>query len=234
MTSTASESQPPTAQAPAWIAPVGWALFAFWATVLVAWGIFHPDPYAQGWRLVLELAFLGRLVNVADGVALGFSKSYLLFQSGLQDIILLLVAYPPLVAVCQGAAQKTFVGRRLEAVRQTAELHKAKVEPLGALGLWIFVFFPFWSTGALIGGVVGYLLGMRPSVVFASVFSGHVLSVVGLVYFFDAMAQVAEAFNSGAVKFLPWIVLAIVLVSALRSRRSRQPAPLGEEADGSS
>lgn len=204
--------------APPWIARVGWGLFAFWAVVLVVWGALQPDPYAQGWRLVAELAVLGRLINIADGIAMGFSKPYLLFQSGLQDIILLLVAYPPLVAVCQGAAQRTFVGRRLEAVRSTAEGHKDRVEPLGALGLWIFVFFPFWSTGALVGGVVGYLLGMRPAVVFGSVFSGHVLSVVALVYFFDAMAGLAETFNSGAVKFLPWIVLGVLVLVTLVGR----------------
>lgn len=208
--------------APPWIARVGWALFAVWAAVLVAWAVLQPDPYAQGWRLVAELAVLGRLVNIADGIAMGFSKHYLLFQSGLQDIILLLVAYPPLVAVCQGVAQRTFLGRRLETVRRTAEGHKDRVEPLGALGLWIFVFFPFWSTGALVGGVVGYLLGMRPAVVFASVFSGHVLSVVSLVYFFDAMAGLAETFNSGAVKYLPWAVLgALLLVTAAGRLRNR-------------
>ena len=216
-----------TARAPAWIAPAGWLLFAVWASVLIGWALVQPDPYAQGWRLVAELAVLGRLVNIADGVAMGFSRNYLLFQSGLQDIILLLIAYPPLVAVCQGAARQTFIGRRLEAVRRTAEMHKERVEPLGALGLWIFVFFPFWSTGALVGGVVGYLLGMRAWVVFASVFSGHVLSVVSLVFFFDRMASLADSFNSGAVKYLPWAVLALLAVSGLiskwRSTREKRP-----------
>lgn len=202
-----------------WIAWSGWLLFGVWAAVLLIWGLVQPDPYAQGWRLVVELAFLGRLVSVADGIASGFSKGYLLFQSGLQDIILLLIAYPPLVAVCEGEGRHTLVGRWLERVRQTAERQTSKVEPLGALGLWIFVFFPFWSTGALVGGVVGYLLGMRTWVVFCSVFLGHAISVVTLVYFFDAMASVAESFDSGLARFLPWIVLGLLIIGSLVSSR---------------
>lgn len=207
----------------AWIAWSGWLLLAVWATTLVVWGVVEPDPYAQGWRLVAELAFLGRLVSIADGIALGFSTGYLLFQSGLQDIVLLLIAYPPLVAVCEGATRRrSLVGRWLEQVRRTAEKHKSRVEPLGALGLWIFVFFPFWSTGALVGGVVGYLLGMRTRVVFASVFAGHLLSVVSLVFFFDAVAGAVQSVNSGVVRFLPWIVLGLLIVGTLIARRLRR------------
>jgi uncharacterized membrane protein len=196
----------------------GWALFAVWALVLVAWGILRPDPYAQGWRLVLELAFVGRLVSVADGIASGFHQGYLLFQNGLQDIILLLVAYPWVVAAYQGAVRRGVIGRGIDRVRRTAEGHKRIVEPLGVIGLWAFVFFPFWSTGALVGGVVGYLLGMRTWLVFASVFAGHALSVVSLVWFFDAMHDFAESIDTGIVRYLPWIVLGALVLLALATK----------------
>lgn len=203
-----------------WIARTGWILGALWAVTLLLWGVVEPEPYAQGWRLVLELAFLGRLVNVADGIATGFGTPYLLVQSGLQDIVLLLVAYPPIVALCEGAAaRRSFIGQRLELVRATAERHTARVERLGALGLWIFVFFPFWSTGALVGGVVGYLLGMRTWVTFTSVIAGHTLSTLSLIFFFDAVADAAQSFDTGLVRFLPWIVLALLLAGGLARKR---------------
>ena len=189
---------------------MGWALFAVWSAVLVVWGIVDPDPYASGWRLVVELAFLGRLVNIADGTAAGFSNVYLLIQSGVQDIVLLLVSYPVVIAAHEGSAE----ARRLlrppdrRAATHQAERQKHLVEPFGAIGLWVFVFFPFWSTGALVGGVVGYLLGIRTAVVFGSVFTGHVLSVVLLIWFFDFMSELAAAIDGGLARYAPWIVLA--------------------------
>ncbi len=219
------------------IALAGWCLFFVWAIALIVWGVVRPDPYAQGWRLVLELAFLGRLVNIADGVAQGFSTAYLLVQSGLQDIVLLLVLYPPIVTVCEGRQGRGRLHRYLERVRRTAERHKGRVEPLGVLGLWVFVFFPFWSTGALVGGVVGYLLGLRTRLVFASVFTGHALSVLSLLFAFEWMRGVAEAIDGGLVRYLPWIVVAIVLamafVSSRRDRRAGDDPDSGTSDDGS-
>ncbi len=210
-----SAAADPVLRRTAWL---GWGLTVAWAATLVVWGVVEPDPYAHGWRLVLELAFMGRVVSIADGVANGFGTAYLLVQTGVQDILLLLVLYPPVVAACEGLAGRGVFGRWLEGLRSTAERHKSRVEPLGALGLWIFVFFPFWSTGALVGGVVGYLLGMRMRVVFASVFTGHVLSVLVLLFAFDAVRDAVAVFDSGLVKFLPWIVLALMVAIALVTR----------------
>lgn len=196
---------------------VGWALFAVWAIALIAWAVVEPDPYAQGWRLVLELAFVGRLISVADGVSNGFSYAYLVLQNVPQDMIMLLVIYPWVVRACEHGSKRNFVGRRIDGLRKSGERHKRIVEPFGALGLLAFVFFPFWSTGALVGGVVGYLLGMRTKVVFLTVFLGHCLSVISILLFFDAMNSLAEAFESGIMKYLPWIVLCVLIgMSALQ------------------
>ena len=161
---------------------------------------------------MLELAFLGRLVNIAHGVANGFSRLYLFIQSGPQDVILLLIVYPLVVRAYEGSTRKGIVGGTIERIRRTAERHKKLVEPFGAIGLWAFVFFPFWSTGVLVGGVVGYLVGLRTVVTFGSVLLGHFISVVILVVFFDATFEAAKSLSEGGARFLPWIVLAIVLI----------------------
>lgn len=196
----------------------GWMLFAIWATTLVTWGFVTPTPYADGWRLVLELMFVGRAVSIADGITTGFSSLYLLIQNGLEDIILLLVLYPWIVTAFEKGLKENWVGRRINNVRKTAEGHKKLVESFGVLGLWVLVFFPFWSTGALVGGVVGYLLGMRTWIVFTTVFLGHVISVVSLIWFFDAMAGVTDAFDQGLTRFLPLLVLAALVAGTLLYR----------------
>ncbi len=197
---------------------IGWGIFLGWAAVLVACGLFAPEPYAQGWRLVLELLFLGRAISIADGIASGFGSIYLMFQNGLEDIILLLVLYPWVVAAYEGVSGHRLLRGTIERVRRTAEANRKVVEPWGVIGLWTFVFFPFWSTGALVGGVVGYLLGMRTWVVFTSVFAGHLLSVAALVWLFDLSREMLASFEQGWVKFLPWAVLLVLLLITLSWR----------------
>ena len=83
---------------------------------------------------------------------------------------------------------------------------------------WLIRGLHSWGTGALVGGVVGYLLGMRTRVVFASVFAGHLLSVVSLIWFFDWVKGIARAVHHGPVRYAPWIVLGGLLVAAFLGR----------------
>lgn len=199
-------------------------MFVVWAGGLIVWALLQPEPYADGWRLVLELLFLGRAVSIADGIANDFGPLYLLFQNGLEDIVLLLVLYPWVVAAYEGVAEHPLLEKTINPVRRTAEANRRIVEPFGVIGLWAFVFFPFWSTGALVGGVVGYLLGMRTWLVFTSVVAGHLISVVSLVWFFDLTREMLGAFEEGWVRFLPWLVLAVLALGTLIWRMGRRLA----------
>ena len=213
------------------ISRFGWGLLAVWVSVLIIWAVVQPVPYAQGWRLVVELLFVGRLVNIADGMANGFSRIYLFIQSAPQDLILLLIFYPLIIRAYHGAVQRKLIGNTINRLRKSAERQKHIVEPFGALGLWIFVFFPFWSTGSLIGGIVGYLIGLRTWVTFASVFTGHIVSVVALIWFFDGMTHLLEVFEQGIVRFLPWLVIGFLLVLTLLLRLIRKTSRIIHHTD---
>lgn len=205
----------------------GYLLLIAWATTLVVWAILQPDPYAQGWRLVLELAFLGRLVNIADGITNGFSQLYLFVQSAPQDVILLLVVYPWVVRAYRGARTRGPIVRLVRRLHRAAEHNSHIVQPFGAIGLWAFVFFPFWSTGVLVGGVVGYIIGLRTWITFTSVFAAHILSLVSLIWFFEVVGDWMREFSQSAFEFLPWIVLGIVILVSLFPKllKRKKPGP---------
>ena len=200
----------------------GWTLFAAWATTLVVIAFVQPDPYAHGWRLVLELAFLGHVLNAADGISNGFSNSYLIFQCGLQDIILVLVAFPWVVRAYQGMKTRGIVGKTIDNFRKSAERHHRYVEPFGALGLWIFVLFPFWGTGALVGSIVGYLLGLRTFVTLIAVFSGHLIGVTTSVLLFDSIEDWLRKFDRTYIAYLPWIVISLLTLTWFATSAWRQ------------
>lgn len=201
----------------------GWTLFAFWGGTLIAWGIAKPDPYADGWRLVLELAFLGgRAVNIADGVASGFSRAYLLFQCGLQDVVYTFIVYPWIVRIYRGVARVGVLGKALVSLRRSAEKNARYIEPLGGFGLWLFVFFPFWSTGVLNGAALGFILGMRTSVNLAIVLSAHIVCVIALLGFFQLIAETLRISGSPVLQYLPWIVVGILLTALMVTQLVRR------------
>lgn len=192
---------------------LGWSIFAVWAPTLIVWGILHPEPYAQGWRLVLELAFIGgRAVNIADGVANGFSRVYLLFQCGLQDVAYTLIVFPWIVRAYQGALSKGWMARGVERARRSAERHKRLIEPFGGVGLWLFIFFPFIGTEVITGSMVGFLLGMRTPVILAIALSSHLASVTTFLAFFETLAESFDFAREGYMRYLPWMVIGILLL----------------------
>jgi len=181
-----------------------------WILVLIVLGLVWPTPYAGAWQLVLAQIVGGRALSISLGMSAGFPWYFLLVQCSLQDIIILLLLYPLIVFGYRRVVEMRIVGPAIMNIRATAERNKSRVEPYGAIGLTAFVFFPFWSTGALAGGVIGYLLGMRTWITFTSVIIGNVLSVACWLFLFKHMRAIAEPLGP----LFPFLVLVIILAGA--------------------
>lgn len=193
---------------------IGWsgvAIALIWAVALVGVAWWRPDPYAGVWVLVLEMAFTGRAVNIAHGYADGYDPLYLFLQCGAQDVWLVLLAWPAIVAGEAWLERVPLLGRLVGGVHRTALAHKDRVARFGVPGLAAFVFFPFWSTGVLVGAAVGHLLGMRAALLLPVVIVAHLLSVASLVWLFAEMTAWSAFLESGLLRFLPWLVLGTLL-----------------------
>ncbi len=202
------------------IEKTGLICLVIYLAVLIGIAVAKPEPYAGAWHLVVGNLFLGRAYNITVGLKEGYHRLYLFFQCGLGDIILLLLVYPLLVAGYRRAIEWRFIGPSIANIRATAEKHKHRVERFGAAGLLLFVFFPAWSTGPLVAGVVGYLVGMRTYVVFTSVIVGNFLSVAAWIWLIEWMHR----FSASLGYWLPWIVAGSVVSLAVvyRIRLIRQ------------
>ena len=204
---------------------LGQSCLAVWVAVMVFLGVFLGNPYDKVWQLVLGQIMAGRALSVSTGLNLGFSRWFLLFQVSIQDIIVLLLLYPFVVAGYRRAVEMSFIGRTVVNIRAAAERHKDKVQPWGGLGLIAFVLFPFWSTGALAGGVAGYLIGLPTWVTFTSVIIGNCIAVALWILLFDQMAALSEtamAYAPATIVILVIVVLAFYAIRKVLRYRSRR------------
>ncbi len=213
------------------ITRTGLVFFAVWMALLVGVAVAQPDPFVHSWRLVLGQLVAGRAFSVSEGVELGFPRLFLLLQIALQDLIILLLLYQLLIAGYRRVEKFRVIGRAIRSIRVSAEQHKKYVEPFGALGLMVFVVFPFWSTGALAGGVVGYMLGIRTWLVFLSIIIGNFLSVGCWILFFQSLSAFMERTGAQLPVSPPLAVLITVIAIAVGYRAwvwyrgSKEPTP---------
>ena len=95
--------------------------------------------------------------------------------------------------------------------RRNAEKYQPLIKKYGLLGLFVFVWFPFWMTGPIIGSIIGYLLGFRHRVTLAIVLAGTLIAIScwGLVLRY--VQEWAFSIDPKA----PWIIVALIAVLIL-------------------
>lgn len=221
---------PPTAPVRAYdptlrlIGRTGQFLLTYTIILFVFLGLMWPDPYKNVWQLVLAHLVGGRPLNVLRGLDLGFHPLFIYLQCCIEDIIILCLFYPFLVAGYRRAVEWRVLGSALVSIRETAARHKSKIEPYGVAGLMIFVIFPFWSTGALVGAVVGYLLGMRTWVAFTAVLTGNFIAAALWVWLFDRINELSSHLTKGLLVAILVGVLITAVGAQVRSLRKQRKA----------
>ncbi len=150
-------------------------------------GIVKGSPYDNVWQLVLAHFVSGRAGNVGLGLMQGFNHYFLLYQCCMLDFIIMFYVYPWFVSGYQHLSGWPFIGPGLKRTHELALEHKKRIAPYGAMGLMIFVIFPFWSTGPLVGVIVGYLLGMSTRLTFTTVIIGNTIAVAAWIWAHDKL-----------------------------------------------
>lgn len=191
-----------------------------WLLSMVILALLRPDPYASAWQVVLGQLVAGRVFAVSLGLNHGYDFLFILYQSALQDVFVLLLLYPLLIAGYRRAMRMNVVGPVISNIREKAEHNKKRVRPFGAIGLVVFVFIPMWGSGVVPGGIVGHLIGLRIPVTIAAVTAGNLLAVAAWVLLFDVMRDLSAWVADQAPMFI--FVAAVVSMAVLQLMHLRR------------
>ncbi len=213
---------------------LGHVSLAITALVFIGAAVLWGEPYPHVGKLIVAHIVGGRAGNATIGLNSGFDPWFILFQSCMQDFIIMFYAFPIFATGLAAAEKWPLIGPALTRIHALAERYKSRLAPYGVLGLMLFVLFPFWSTGPLVGVVVGYLLGLRVLWSFSAVIVGNVIAVALWIFAFDFVNGKLLAIDEN----LPWIVAAAIIVASIlgglwhRWQRRRQAAASAKGVPG--
>lgn len=195
---------------------VGFVLWVFAGSPLSG----EKGPALAG--LAVTEIIAGRAATMALGYSLGMGDVTVIAMSILLETILVLLFYPLFVFSWQHLVEVRWMKRWFGYVHGAAEAHKDKVQRYGILGLFVFVWLPFWMTGPAVGCVIGFLLGLRAWVNMAVVLGGTYIAIFGWAFLLKRFHEQAAAYNNYAALIVVVAVVAVLAIGRYLRRRGKR------------
>lgn len=171
----------------------------------------------------------GRAAGMSLGYAGGLNHLTVILINLLIETIQVLIFYPLFVLSWHHLLEIKILKKSMKRIHKAAEKRKAVIEKFGLIGLLIFVWFPFWMTGPVVGSVIGFMIGLRPWINMGVVLGGTGIAIAGWAFVLRSLHEWAAEYST----FIPAvIVLSIVFVVLLRYFYSRWKALLKKYGDG--
>ena len=164
-----------------------------------------------------EIMF-GRATGMAFGFAAGLGHYMVIPLCMVIETVLVLIFYPLFVLSWQHLLVLPWLKKTFERIRNSAEAHKDKIQRYGLVGLFAFVWFPFWMTGPVVGCVIGFLLGLRVWLNLTVVLAGTYVAIIGWSLFLGRLHESVASYSSYATMVLIGLLVIIVFVGHLLHR----------------
>lgn len=120
----------------------------------------------------------GRALGVATCLSANISPFNTILYNFFLEVVIVLIAYGIVVLIMRNVIQPKLLHSTVRQAELTAQKQKTNIKKYGAIGLFLFVMFPFFMTGPVMGAIIGYLLHYRAINNFLIVFSGTLCSIV--------------------------------------------------------
>jgi uncharacterized membrane protein len=158
----------------------------------------------------------GRALGVTTCLSAGLSVGSTIAYNFLVEVVIVFIAYGVVVLIMRNVIQPKLLKATVRQAELTAQRQRTTVKRFGAVGLFLFVMFPFVMTGPVIGAIIGYLLNYRPASNFAIVLSGTLTAIV--VYALlgqNLLALIGRVVDLEQVQLWGGLAIAAVVVAVL-------------------
>ena len=160
----------------------------------------------------------GRVTAISLGHAMGLGDLVVVMANMLIETVLVLLFYPLFVFSLGQLVEVQVLRPYLTTVRDAAERHQERIRRYGTIGLFLFVWSPFWMTGPIVGCAIGVLLGLSMRSTLAVVLAGTYVAILGWVLVMKELHEQAARISVLGPLVL-FAVLAVLVVGGYLLRR---------------
>ena len=155
--------------------------------------------------------FFGRAAGISYGYTAEFSDGVIIFMNMMIEFIMVMIIYPLFVLSWNKSLKIEFLKNFFTGVEEQRVKYRSFFNKYGKYGLFIFVWFPFWMTGPVIGSIIGFLIGIKHYTTITIVLAGTSLAIVAWTYFLKELMSLLNQLSPNA----PYIILGLIILLAL-------------------
>ena len=156
--------------------------------------------------------FFGRAAGISYGFAVEFSDSYIILINIIIELIIVLIVYPLFVFSWNRSLNTEFFKNIVLKVEEQRVKYKYFFDKYGKYGLFLFVWFPFWMTGPVIGSIIGFLIGIRHYTTMIIVLTGTSLAIVIWTLFLKELINLLNQISSYGPHILLSVFVLIIII----------------------
>jgi uncharacterized membrane protein len=205
-----------------------WMLIGWVAAITILWRL--GNPAWMDWLIMgfTEL-FLGRGVAIAKAVEMEMHPGLIVFLATYVDAVTVFIFYPVLVLAYRNLLEGRFVDARMKEIIASAEKNVERFAKFKIAGVFMFVWFPFFMTGVVVGAVLGYLIGLKTWTNMITVVLGTCSAAACWLFAYDSLYAWLEKIHPEIPLLFTIVLIAGLAIGRLWSE-ARKKRILGKEA----
>ena len=212
-------------------------VFAMGSLMLISWVLALALMFRAGHALaenILQMGFahmlLGRAASITAGKGAEMHSALVAFLAVYLDVMIMFIVYPVLIFSYRNLFERRFFRQHMQPIFDSAQRSLGRMRGFKIVGIFFFVWFPFWMTGIIIGAVIGYLLGLRTWVTMTTVILGSTCAIVSWVYVLGEVFSKLQGVHEAIPGILTIVIILALLVLRFRKRRGAGGKGVREQA----
>ena len=177
--------------------------------------IYSPEESQILFGMTATDILFGRAAAMAFGYSLELGHGTVITVCIIIETILVLIFYPLFVFSWQHLLVIKWLRNMFDRLHRSAEIHKDKVQRYGIIGLFVFVWLPFWMTGPVVGCIIGFLLGLKARHNIPIVLAGTSVAIFGWAFFLRRLHDRVASYSS----YAPMVIFALLIVVIILGNR---------------
>ena len=184
-------------------------IYTLWLGVMF---ILSPDKAQVLIAMTATAVMFGRAAGMAFGYTILLDNSTVIPISMTIETILVLIIYPLFVFSWRHLLTFKWLKKFFDRIQRAAEKNQDFVRRYGIIGLFAFVWFPFWMTGPVVGCVIGFLLGLPAWITILAVLGGTYVAITCWALLLHTVNQQVAQYSPYAAMIL-MVVLVVVIIA---------------------